>query len=372
MTIQEAVIQQGIASDAAYAGCLARDLRDVRYAAVRSLVALCMAPYLSLFLYESHCKLEGTDPVLASLLSSDVHSIVERSRHSLKLFDDTHRGIDGQIAYFRDDIVPAHRGYFIDRLDPSIQQYAKDLGLFSYSKKMLTTSHGATFHMSIGAGQQLAVSGSEMQAVYEEYGHCFRRLGAQMDSVAPTFISSLDPQLVGPLGDDVRAESYYADVFDGANNLYLNAVLTVFRGMMNFVNSAIPMGTDAGSINYTEFKIRFLTLYAVLGSLLRLENEQHNLTDRSVSFIDRITGTTEAQLILARSAKPFRNTLMHYNLNSQVDLSRVNLDQPLFGLVPIYFPTYDVMAFVAMVDRCIAEVTEAMEAWAGQVIHAVR
>lgn len=364
-TIQETVIRQGIARDAAYAGCVVRDLNNKQYAAFGPITALCMAPYLSLFLHESYRKLEAIDPALARLLSDDVRSIVERSRHSLKLFEDTHRGIDGQIEYFRDDIMPAHHSYFFDLVwFPPARRFAKDLGFFRYDKRMVANTHGLTFHMGIGAGQQLAMRGGEIQAVYKQYGDCFRHLGARIDSVTPTFISSLDAQLFGPLGDDARAESYYASVFDGASNPYLNAVLTVFRGMMNFVNAIMLAGTD--DLDYTEFKIRFLTLYAILGSLLRLKNEQqHDLTNRSVLYIDAITGTAEAQLILARFAKPFRNTLMHYNLVQPIDVSRIDVIQPLFGLVPIYFPSHGDASFLDLVNRCINETTEAMEAWAG-------
>ena len=114
------------------------------------------------------------------------------------------------------------------------------------------------------------------------------------------------------------------------------------------------------------FKIRFLTLYPVLESLKRLRAEQqyHGLTAQSVSFIDRIVDTAEAQAVLERATKPFRNTLMHYNLNPQVDLARVDVNQPLFGLAPIYFPEYDTTTFAAMVNQCISETVAAMEEWA--------
>ncbi|WP_325381130.1 hypothetical protein [Edaphobacter sp.] len=111
MTLEETVTQQGITSDASYAGYVARDLSDRRYASFAGVVSLCLAPYLSLFVHESFRKLSTSDPALAASLSNDVKSIVARSRHSLKLFEDTHRGIDGQLAYFRDEVLPAHANY---------------------------------------------------------------------------------------------------------------------------------------------------------------------------------------------------------------------------------------------------------------------
>lgn len=84
----------------------------------------------------------------------------------------------------------------------------------------------------------------------------------------------------------------------------------------------------------------------------------------SASFIDRIVGTPEAQIILEPTARPFRNTLMHYNLFGRVDTSSVDLDEPLLGLVPIYFSSYGTAELAACVDRCVRETAETIEEWA--------
>jgi hypothetical protein len=369
MALEETVIQQGIASDTAYVGRLARDLSNAKYASFGSVVSLCMVPYLSLFVHESYRKLETSDPVLASSLSGDVTSIVARSRHSLKLFEDTNptrRGIAGQLAYFHDEVLPAHTSHFLGNTWlPLARPLEKDLGLFSYDGKLITTSHGATFHMGVEPSQLLKKTGPELRAIYEEYGRYFGHLGARLDTAGETFISHLDPRRFNRRPDDVRADRYYRRVFDGPDNLDLNALLIVFRGMLNFVNSVITAGSQASDTEYTVFKIRFLTLYQILGSLRLLHDERlRDLTGRSVTYIETVTGTTEAQLIMDRASKPFRNTLMHYNLDSRVDTARVDLNEPLFGLVPIYFPGYDVQTFAAIVGRCIADTAAAIEEWA--------
>lgn len=365
VTIQDAVIQDGVERDANYVGNLVRDLSDARYRSFAPIVSICMAPYMSLFLYESYRKLERTDPALATVLSNDVLAIVERSRHSLKLFEDTHRGVRGQVEYFRNEILPVHRRYFIDRWFPPLRRFLKDLGLYSYNGQVIATTHGATFHMGIGPQEQLAIDRGEMRAIYAQYGQCFQRMGARLDSSGQTFMSSLDSQRFNQRPDDVRAEQYYPAVLNGAKTPNLNAVLTVFRGMLNFVNSVIMPDTPASTVDYTVFKIRFLTVYEILCSLKVLRDEQPKaLTGRSVALIGKMTGKPEAQRIMERAAKPFRNTLMHYNLNPQTDVSRVDLGQPFFGLVPIYFPSYDVTEFVEAVDQCIRETTAVMEEWA--------
>jgi hypothetical protein len=366
MTTAEAVVAKGIANDAAYVGRFISDARDPKFSSFVSVVSLCMVPYISLFVHESYRKLRTSDPALASLLSNDVEAIVARSRHSLKLFEDTHRGVAGQLAYFRDELLPAHSRRFLGNTWlPLARPLEKDLGLFSYAGKLIATTHGANFHMGIDPQAVLAQTGEETRAIYEAYGRYFAHLGTRLDADGKTFVSCLDPQRFNRWPKDVRAAKYYCRVFDGAGSPDLNALLTVFRGMLNFVGSVIAAGMAADAVEYTVFKIRFLTLYQILGSLRVLSDEQrHSLTSRSVACIEQITEIPDAQAIIAPMGRPFRNTLMHYNLDSRVDAARVDVNQSLFGLIPIYFPAHDVASFNRLVDRCIAATAETMNAWA--------
>ena len=367
MAIPETVIAHGIAEDAAYVGRFVSDVRNPKSASFAGVVSLCLAPYISLFAHESYRKLRTSGPAPASLLSSDVEAIVARSRHSLKLFEDTHRGVADQLAYFRDELLPAHSRRFLGNTWlPLARPLEKDLGLFSYAGRLIATTHGTNFHLGIEPNALLAQTGEETRAIYEAYGRYFAQLGSRLDADGKTFMSYLDPQRFNRRPKDVRAAEYYRHMFDGPGNPDLNALLSVFRGMMNFVGSVITAGMDTDAVEYTVFKIRFLTLYQILGSLQVLCDERRqSLTSRSVACIEQITGAAEVQAIMAPAAKPFRNTLMHYNLDPRVDHARVDISQPLFGLVRIYFPTHDAASFTWLVNRCIAVTAEAMDAWAG-------
>jgi hypothetical protein len=367
VTLAETVVQRGIADDAAYVGLLISDVRNPKFASAASIISLCMVPYFSLFVHESYRKLRMSDPVSASLLSTDAAAIVARSRHSLKLFEDTHRGVAGQLAYFRNELLPIHTHRFLGNTWlPWARILEKDLGLFSYDAKLILSTHDAHFRMGIEPHALFAKTAEELRTIYEQYGRYFAHLSARLDADGNTFVSNLDPRRFNQRPKDVRAAKYYRRVFDGSGNPDLNALLTVFRGMMNFAGSVITAGMDVNAVEYTVFKIRFLTLYQILGSLQVLYDEQHhNLTSRSVASIEQIIRAPYAQLIMAPATKPFRNTLMHYNLDSRVDTTRVDVNQPIFGLVPIYFPSHDVPSFSSLVGRCITETAAAIEAWAG-------
>jgi hypothetical protein len=322
-----------------------------------------MMPYLSLFAHESHRKLCTSDPVLASLLSRDVEEIVARSRHSLKLFEDTNRRVAGQVTYFRDQLVPTHTRRFMGNTWLSMARILeKDLGLFSYDGRLILSTHAANFLCGIEPQALFTKSWEELRAIYKQYGRYFARLGAQLHAQGNTFLRHLNSRRFNQWPKDVRAATYYSRVFDGAENLNVNALLTVFRGMMNFATQVITAGMDTSAVEYTVFKIRFLTLYQILGSLQAMYDEQHyKLTSRSMTIIEQIIRTPDTQLIMARAAKPFRNTLVHYNLDARVDTTQVNVNQPIFGLVPIYFPCHDALSFSSLIGRCMTETAVARQ-----------
>ena len=54
---------------------------------------------------------------------------------------------------------------------------------------------------------------------------------------------------------------------------------------------------------------------------------------------------------------------MHDNLVNPVDENRISVDDPLFGLVPIYLPEYSNETFMATVDRHLAESADTINEW---------
>jgi hypothetical protein len=292
---------------------------------------------------------------------------VTRARHSLKLFEDTRRGIAGQLDYFRDEIQAAHKDRFIGSVVRPFRFLAKDLGLFTYDSKLITTTHVATFHFGMPPKDLLSKAGPEVQAFTEQYGRYFQHLGAQVPaSGGATFFSRLDPAKLTDTIDDVRSAEYYDDVFDGSASPDLNALLTVFRCMANFADAAIPVTEINGGIDYTEFKIRFLTAYQVLRSLQVLRDDTtRTLTPRSAGYLGRILGAPEALAIMASPAKPFRNLMMHYGPDTRVDLAKIDLNDPLFGLAPYYYPLCkDALELATLVNQALAHTAAALNDWA--------
>ncbi|MEW2623784.1 hypothetical protein [Streptomyces sp. NPDC048106] len=160
-----------------------------------SALSFSLVPYLSLIVHESARKLRHVDPAALALLSPEVAAISARSRHSLKLFEDTKCGIDGQLGYFRDEILPPHSERFLNNTWLWLaRRLEADLGLYCYGGRLITTTHAATFHPGIEPKKLIAEgAGPYTKATFEEYGQYFGALGARLDSSGEdTFIKHLN------------------------------------------------------------------------------------------------------------------------------------------------------------------------------------
>jgi hypothetical protein len=365
----EAAIKRGIENDSAWVGRLLADSQDLAYAACSPAVWLCIEPYSSLIVHESHKKLKDSDPALAALVAGEFDEVVKRGRHSLKLFEDTgahsgFRGIDGQIACFRDEIIPAHRKHFIDPVPRLARFWAKDLGMFTYNNKIIATTHAITFHFGLGAEEMLAKTGPDIATLTALYGAYFRQLGGTVPAAGATFLSRLDPASVHS-GPDKVAANYYPSVFDGPGNPDLNALLTALQAMANFAAYTVSCTDAAGAVDYTEFKIRCIAVYQVLSSLRALHKDRaHTLTARSQGFLTAIVEGAEARQLLDAGTKPFRNTLMHYGIDSRVPAGALDLVDPLFGLAPVYFSSCaDSGDLAKLVGKALTDTAAVLNDW---------
>ncbi|TDU29314.1 hypothetical protein [Arthrobacter sp. JUb115] len=362
MSSREVVIDRAMKADAVFAGQVISALTRPQLGEVAPIVSFCLGSYFSLFVYEGYARLPEVAPQLCAPLSALAQSVTARSRHSLKFFEDTHRGIEGQIAYFDDEIFPAHKSEFLGNTWlPFARRWETDLGLYRYAGRLVSTTHSATFGLGLDPQTMFDENaGPELVRIMTEYGQYFGALGATMDSTASSFLDDVDASQFGELGDDVRSERYYQRIFNGVTTPSINALMTVFQVSMNFVDGLVP-----SSLEYSLFKIRFLTVYQVLRSLEMLRAERSSdLSAESLVAIAGIVDTAEAQLIIDSSAKPFRNTLMHYGPDNRIDLSTVNEDNLIGSLVPLCYGGIAATDFAAKLDACIAQTAAGLNAWA--------
>ncbi|MFQ6143300.1 hypothetical protein ACLMNJ_09480 [Streptomyces seoulensis] len=365
MDINDEVIKRGVRDDALYVGRLFRDISTHEDGALGWIISFCAIPYLSLFLHEARAKPTAIDPAVFSGFSADAEEICARARHSLKLFEDTKRGIEAQLNYFEGDIRSAHADRFLNNTWLKPAKFLEcDLGLYKFRGETISTTHAATFHLGVEPRRLLEEDGGPYVAsITQQYGEAFAKLGATFDSGAETFVRHLTK--VDFTDQDKRSSRYYKKVFNGDATAALNGVLTGFQAMMNFAASIITAGSDASDLEYTVFKIRYLALYTVLASLRLLHDDpKYPLTHSSHEAVRSLIDHPDALLVTDGSGRPFRNTLMHYNLVGAAARTHADLGQPVFGLVPLYFPAHDFESFSVVVDRCVRATARGLNEWA--------
>jgi hypothetical protein len=350
--------------DAAYVGRFVGSLttadETVALTAIR-----CMISYFSLFVYESYERLKRLDPQVARQIavSPNVARAIARSRHSLKLFENTNRRVEGQLAYFRDEIIAAHRGNFIENIRPPfLKRFGNDLGISTYDGMLVSTTHAEAFAFGVDPLISAAKdSGSMFRDNAIEYGQYFACWGAVVDREAISFPNRMSGDLLH--ADDIRSEMMYGRQFNGSSTPEINAWLSVFQASLNTLDKLLSLDTDPASVQ-TTLKIKYLSIYHIIQSLrILLDERAAELESRSKDAINSILAHPAARIITHSAARPFRNTLMHYGSDPRSDLSQLGLGKPLYGLVEQCF-SMDLMSFDGLLTTLIAETASAMNVWA--------
>lgn len=363
---REEVVSAGVAQDANYLGRLFGALMDPRHEDLSGIASFCMMPFISLVIHEARAKINMITPSPPLDFSAEAAEVCARSRNSLKLFEDNQRWVAGQLDFYRSEIIGTHSEYFLGNTWLRLARFLEvDLSLFTYNGIIVTTSHSAAFHIGIDPKLFLQEDGGVyIRSITEQMGRCLLALGASIDADGPKTFAS---HATGRALDDseVRADRYYRRVFNGHETPVLNGLLTNIQAKVNFVTSLLVTGANVLDLEYTVFKIRFVTLYHVLASLARLAADpDQNLSDSSRSILEKIIGSPEAVAITDRATKGFRNTLVHYDPRSGAQ--SLDVSEPLFGLVPAYFPDHDYRSLSALVDRCAHATAQGLNDWANR------
>ncbi len=356
------IIVHGALTDAQFMGRFASSLRSVPET-VGSVATFCIFPFQSLFIYEPYARLTEVDSGLASelKLSREAAVAIARSRHSLKLFEDTKRNIEGQLDYFPKTLIPAHQGRFIGTKLSLRRLLGNDLGIYYYGGKAVSSTHCATLMLGIEPANLLSSSSEgELRRVSEEYGRYFAAWGAVLSDDVTSFATAMLPTLLG--NKDVRAEREYRNHFNGPKTPALNSLLFVFQCMLNAADALLTLDKRPES-RPTLVKIKYLSIYQVLRSVSALlQTGRCDLDSRSVEYARSMLNTSSARTILARQRRPFRNTLMHYRPDDRVDLSQLSLDLPLYGLVELFFDL-EAAPFEQFLYDLISDSTIVMNEW---------
>jgi hypothetical protein len=315
----------------------------------------CFNNYLSLFIHESHKTLKRIEPQLAASLELENSPIIERARHTVKLFDDNNMKLSGVSERFSERIIPDHRRYFIGKIwFPPARIFGKDLGLYYLGDRIISTSHVTSFYLGISAEsfEDMDLLGRLMHSVAVDQGKYVAALTDAWPWQGPSPMGAFASAEIRSL--DVKSHEYYARAFSGQFDPGVTAALTALQSSMNFLTWVLAADTSSAS-HATTTKLKFITLYHALSSLKKLRTESGTaFTAESGRLLDTILDHETSGIIMNDDARGFRNTLMHYGLDSRLDVARLSLDLPLCGLVEAYYPNHN----FSQLSRAVNEHTE--------------
>jgi len=330
-------------------------------------VNLSMMRYLSLYVHESHQALTTVLPELAALLEVDNGYVIERSRHTVKLFDDTHPQFGGAIGVTSQlgGIAEAHRDYFLDNTwFPPARVLETDMATYRYRGRLIGTTSTLAFHL--GLPPELI---SDDKAMGQALLSLARGLAAYISRAAsfvpwegPSFMDVIDLHAVK--NKDIRAIKFYEGTFDPSLSNEARAALAAFQCAVNFLALIVAEEPNADSAEAV-FKLKLIVLYHVLSSLTKFEAAFGPFLDPAASSaLAAILDHPTARLLTDTSGRGLRNTLMHYRPSSPV-AAQLSKDQPLCGLVEVYYPSYDFTGMTKLVDEHTRLVAESLDDWAG-------
>ncbi|MFV0461039.1 MAG: hypothetical protein ACK5MT_19980 [Actinomycetales bacterium] len=275
-----------------------------------SVSILSLLPFLSLFCFEGRRALKTLGDRVVPL-PPDAETMVEKSRHTVKLFMDTQREIEGQVAHFRQSLVPAQCGAFLGNTWlPLARLFETDLAIWNIKGVPFSTTHSAYFLSGAPDSviAQLYKGATYFSDTAKAYGDEFSRRSTGNSGDCCGWLR-LDADLDRP--KERKSVRVYANCFNGPASPDLNATLIVHLALLRLAQVGVGCRHANGSC-YTQFKIKYLALYQVLESLrsLRADGTQP-LTANSQHWTDAILNTVPTH-ITADSARRLRNLLVHY------------------------------------------------------------
>jgi len=329
--------------------------------------AFIMMRYLSLYVHESHKALATVLPELAAQLEVDNADIIERSRHTVKLFDDSHPQLGGAsgVSSRLGGIGEAHRDYFLDNTwFPPARVLETDMATYRYRGRLIATTSTLAFHLGLAPEliSDEKAMGQALLSLSTGLSAYISRAASLVPWEGPSFMNVIDLRAVK--NKDIRATRFYEDMFDPGLSNEARAALVAFQCSMNFLALMVAEEPNADSVEAV-FKLKLVVLYHVLSSLDKFRAAfGPSLTLAASSAVDAILDHPTTTLLADTSRKGLRNTLMHYRPPSSV-VAQMSMHQPLSGLVEVYYPSYDFAGMTKLVDEHTKLVAEALDDWSG-------
>jgi len=331
----------------------------------RSTIGFTLLPHWSRIVYESHRYLSMHDPNSAQTLTLQYGPQIEAARHSVKLFDDTHRGFEGLVSWFDHDLAEAHKAAFIDQVRPRwARRFAKDLGLIFLDGHLVTTTHLATFQSGADlalVGDPAAMSQALDRAAFE-IGQVLRAITDGLYGLNDALPDpTLDLTKIGNFSTrDCRSDDYLSRRFDPILPSGVKNALTAIETMTNTVD-LIAEKTVPGH-EATVFRMRLIVVMHSLSALKEIQAQFHaGSKSTGMANVDSLLKDPVAVLLASQGARRLRNIAMHYGIDDTTP--GLNPQLAMFGLVELYLPNTTFVSLGNELRRIAHEIGDLLANW---------
>jgi len=285
---------------------------------------------------------------------------IAQSRHSVKLFDDTRRGLDGVEEHI-DLLMAAHSKEFLGNARFGFaRRWETDLGVFTYDGDVIATTHYAHFNFGVEPERPLNEEfGNYLGDIGYQYGNAVRMLAAGEPFGSGSFVGVLDLRRISE--GDYRSHDYYSERFDREMSDGVTAALVGFQATLNVVDRLLGLDASAASAGPLT-KFRTVTLYHVLSGLCILRASGRTHDKRSGEYLDHLLSEERAAWLEAPSTKTVRNTLVHYGTNGLVQ-ARLDPERPMAGVIEASNSDQTFESYAPMLEQWSAECAALMNEW---------
>jgi hypothetical protein len=325
------------------AALLVRDVQFV-YAALSTLTrgepglysaCLVYLQYMSVTAYESREYLIKAKYMAKDDFEFRFNDLLERSRHSLKLFDDTGRDIDTTLQAV-DAAANAARQLFIEmtrfpgliRSSKLLSSLVDDTFIWEYDGLLVATSNSLQFHTGLAVG----VDPAAVRERFAEFGSYINSMltgdtGQRDDSEsyanfwAPSRLTSFD----------AKFEEFYRGTFAGFSRRE-SLLLSIFLCRLNALYVLGRLSEDRFPSRLAACKIKFVSTYHVLSSLTKLAIHQtpFEFPAGKRQQIVELLRDPLVSYIYDNKRRHLRNIMVHYGIKKDFKESDIEWDDPFF------------------------------------------
>ena len=327
-------------------------------------------PYLALYVIEVAKYMTKYDSSFGRIAAIYQTSIIQKSRHRIKIFDSEHDFTD-HLAWIDKAMHNRMNGRHVGLLSRLKKWIQKDLGVFSYRHVPFASTHTALFNLGfdadnltinehgefIGIEEQLKTASCETSKFISTIEDAFSEQG--FENQEPFFQSIYLPSEMSH--SDYNNKDFLASIFNGAKLTELNSALLLLYYTIRFLTSVFSDLNPRDSESW--LRARFITLYQIIASLKILQGRYYShphLSNDSKQFFADCANITGKKSPFTNSN--FRNCIVHYSLDS-VPESAINYSLPYCGVVEYFLSGIKFSELSILTRDSLQNLQNVLDAW---------